>query len=58
MSNLCIIEYKYRKNGNSAWVHANSQMSGFKSQSETLVMQRLREKHKDSEVELKKIDWR
>lgn len=58
MNNICIVEYKYKRPGNFSWTSSGGQMSGFKSKSETLVMQRLREKHKDCEIELKKIDWR
>lgn len=54
----CIVNYKYRKNGTSSWTVSNYVTHQLKSQSETIVLQKLREKHKNCEIELIKIDWK
>ncbi len=51
------VQYKYRKVGSPSWT--STRFSGsVKQQSETLVMQLLRDKHKGSEVTLTELKWK
>lgn len=51
------VNFKYRKVGSSSWTHAS--WAGYVTQqSETIVMQKLRDQHKDCELELIAIKWK
>ena len=52
------VRYKYRKAGGAGSWTTTSWAGPMKSQSETLVMQKLREKYKDYDVELVELKWK
>lgn len=58
MTFSCVVSYKYRQIGRTSWVIATTSILNLKSESETLVMQKLKEKHKNCDVNLEKIQWR
>lgn len=60
MNYKCFIQYKYRKNTStgSGWSSTSTTIQPLTSQSETIIMQKLREKHKDCEIQLIKIEWK
>ena len=51
------VRYRYRKSSTSSWTGSSFTMY-LSQQSETLAMQKLRERHKGYEVELIEIKWR
>ena len=51
------VQYRYRKIGSSSWT-STSWSGSMAQESETLVMQKLRDKHKGCEIELKSIKWK
>jgi hypothetical protein len=53
----CKVSYKYQKHGNKSWTENSHMVQQLKSQSETLVMQKLHDLHKDCEIVLKKLEW-
>ena len=50
--------YKYRKIGSAGSWTSTNWTGSVNSQSETLVMQKLREKHKGYDIELIEIKWK
>jgi hypothetical protein len=51
------VKYKYRRTDSKVWT--STTFSGILvQQSETILMQKLREKHKGCEVELTEVKWR
>ena len=51
------VNYKDRKAGSATWNHA-SWAGNVTQQSETIVMQKLRDQHKACDVELTAIKWK
>lgn len=51
------VKYKYRKPGSNSWTHASTSIS-VNQPSETLVMQKLRDKHKGYDVELIELKFK
>ena len=52
------VQYYYFNPSNKGGKNSVSLSGEVKSQSETLVMQKLREKHKGMEIQLVKIKWK
>jgi hypothetical protein len=50
------VEYKYTKPGGLTYRGSTTML--VKQQSETLVLQKLRDRHKGHEIELVKIQWK
>jgi hypothetical protein len=50
------VKYRYRKQGTNPWSNTSISFT-VNHESETLVMQKLRDKHKGCEVEMKEIKW-
>lgn len=57
MSITASVRYKYRREGSAGWTSTTLTLH-INQQSETLVMQKLRDKHRGCEIELVKIEWK
>jgi DNA-dependent RNA polymerase auxiliary subunit epsilon len=51
------VRYRYRKSSTSSWTGSGLTLY-LTQQSETIVMQKLRERHKGYEIELVELKWR
>lgn len=51
------VKYKYRKPGSNSWTTTATSFS-VNQPSETMVMQKLREKHKGYDIELIELKWK
>lgn len=51
------VKYKYRKIGSTGWT-STGWAGNVQHESESLVMQKLREKHNGCEVQLVEIKWK
>ncbi len=52
------VKYDYIRAGSKSKTGTSRTISGLKSQSETLVMQKLEDAHKDCQIILKEINWK
>lgn len=57
MSNTASVRYKYRRPGSGSWTSTSLTLQ-VRQQSETLVMQELRNRHSGCEIQLIEIRWK
>jgi hypothetical protein len=57
MSETASVRYKYRREGSGSWISTTLTLQ-IRQQSETLVMQKVRDKHRGCEIELIEIKWK